>query len=593
MITSLNIQYRSIDDLIASKEKITDYSPENILIQVFSGVLKECVIKQLLSDIREVFPGVSVIGASTAGEIMDGEYLEQSILVNITFFKHTKVRSALISQNDDLELAGQKTGAAIDQKDVKAVIVFGSGTKDGKFINVREFLTSLRSKIPNGIIAGAQASENFERNATFVFTEKGITKNGFAAASLSGENLRVNNAYNSSLVPIGKKMIVTKVKGNRLYTIDERTVRDIYSHYLGDDMSIDIQQLSMDFPLVIERGGLFITNIATEVHDDGSFTYMEKMHAGEKLRFGFCHIGLLSSGADKFRSTLHQFNPQAIFIYSCFARKCALGQDLSVELSSVKGISTSAGFFSYGEFYSDSDSKVHLFQQTMTSLSLSEADDQDLISGQVVDGSQVIDNTSRQFRTMRVLHHLVETSAKEIESMNQKLMALASKDALTGLANRRRFDEMLSKAIKQQGRSKETISLIMMDLDYFKQYNDTYGHVAGDDCLRAVAQVIKETVQRPSDTPARYGGEEFACVLPMTDSAGAIHIAEKIRIEIEKLHIPHSKSSAADHVTASLGVLTVNSSEVLLSPQQLVEACDGLLYQAKQQGRNQIAANTS
>jgi len=131
----------------------------------------------------------------------------------------------------------------------------------------------------------------------------------------------------------------------------------------------------------------------------------------------------------------------------------------------------------------------------------------------------------------------------------------------------------------------------MMDLDYFKQYNDTYGHVAGDDCLRAVAQVIKETVQRPSDTPARYGGEEFACVLPMTNHSGAMHIAENIRIGIEKLRIPHSKSKAAGHVTASLGVLTVNSPDTLLSSHKLVEACDGLLYQAKQQGRNQAAYN--
>jgi hypothetical protein len=184
MITSFNIQYQSIQDLLAAKEKTTDYLPENILIQVFSGVIKESVIQQLLSDIRNVFPGVPVIGTSTAGEIMDGEYLEQSILVNITSFSHTTVRSALTSQNDDLELAGQEIGAAIDQKSIKAAIVFGSGTKDGKFINVREFLDSLRSKIPNGIIAGAQASERFERNATFVFTEKGITQNGFAAASL-------------------------------------------------------------------------------------------------------------------------------------------------------------------------------------------------------------------------------------------------------------------------------------------------------------------------------------------------------------------------------------------------------------------------
>ncbi|MEN9264285.1 MAG: diguanylate cyclase, partial [Gloeomargarita sp. GMQP_bins_44] len=151
--------------------------------------------------------------------------------------------------------------------------------------------------------------------------------------------------------------------------------------------------------------------------------------------------------------------------------------------------------------------------------------------------------------------------------------------------NRRRFDEYLAQQWQQLAAEGASLSLILADIDFFKRYNDTYGHLAGDDCLRRVAQTIVQVVNRPDDLVARYGGEEFAVILPRTILSGAVMVAERIRAAVEQLRIPHPCSTVHDWVTLSLGVTTMVPT-TLNSPAELVAAADHALYQAKQQGRN-------
>ena len=169
------------------------------------------------------------------------------------------------------------------------------------------------------------------------------------------------------------------------------------------------------------------------------------------------------------------------------------------------------------------------------------------------------------------------------------LTRMATTDGLTGLANRRRFDEVLALEYARHIRSGEDLSLILMDVDHFKLFNDTYGHVAGDDCLRQVAQAIGGAVIRATDLAARYGGEEFACILPMTDWDGAVALAEKIRLAVSQRAIPHIQSSAADHVTVSLGVATATCDAAGMAA-NIVALADQQLYAAKQGGRNRHCA---
>jgi diguanylate cyclase (GGDEF)-like protein/PAS domain S-box-containing protein len=181
---------------------------------------------------------------------------------------------------------------------------------------------------------------------------------------------------------------------------------------------------------------------------------------------------------------------------------------------------------------------------------------------------------------------------KALQESNRKLEVLSITDSLTGIANRRRFDEVLAQEFARHVRSKADLSLIMLDIDHFKAFNDSYGHVSGDDCLRQIGRVIADCTTRATDLAARYGGEEFSCILPETDSDGAVAIAEKIRQGIQDLAIPHNGSSAAEFVTASLGVVTVQCA-ACRSSVDIVTQADEQLYRAKSSGRNRIEFSTN
>jgi diguanylate cyclase (GGDEF)-like protein len=184
-------------------------------------------------------------------------------------------------------------------------------------------------------------------------------------------------------------------------------------------------------------------------------------------------------------------------------------------------------------------------------------------------------------------HKLAKAAAQRA---NQELQRLASLDGLTQVVNRRRFDEFLHQEWLRAIAERSDLALIMCDVDYFKLYNDTYGHQAGDDCLKQVATAISSVARRLSDLVARYGGEEFVVILPNTDAQSALVIAETIRQTILNLEIIHARSAVSDRVTLSLGVASLVPS-LELSPAILLTLTDKALYAAKEKGRNCIVSH--
>lgn len=176
----------------------------------------------------------------------------------------------------------------------------------------------------------------------------------------------------------------------------------------------------------------------------------------------------------------------------------------------------------------------------------------------------------------------------ELKHLQDRLRNLSLLDALTGIGNRRRFDQYLELEWQRCSRSGQPLSLVMGDVDHFKAYNDGYGHRRGDDCLRAVARVFDLALRRPADFAARYGGEEFVCVLPETDADGARIVADQIMAQLEALAVPHRFSPVASRVTVSVGVATSLRPVPGRSWHALVEEADRWLYLAKARGRNRI-----
>lgn len=200
-----------------------------------------------------------------------------------------------------------------------------------------------------------------------------------------------------------------------------------------------------------------------------------------------------------------------------------------------------------------------------------------------------VDFVSKPINTLtlrnRVRAHL------QLKQQADMLRELAFRDGLTSVANRRYFDERYETELRRAKRGATPLSLVMIDVDNFKRYNDHYGHQSGDDCLRAVASALKKQLNRPSDLLARYGGEEFVCILSETDIDGASQTAERLRLAVEQLAMPHAASDSGKVVTVSVGVASITSvaDDSALS---LLTLADQQLYLSKRSGRNRISSQS-
>jgi diguanylate cyclase (GGDEF)-like protein len=219
----------------------------------------------------------------------------------------------------------------------------------------------------------------------------------------------------------------------------------------------------------------------------------------------------------------------------------------------------------------------------ITAMSQEEDESQGLDAG-------AIDYITKPFRSSivkaRVRNHL------ELKRFSDFLEVLSTLDGLTGIPNRRRFDEVLEREWLRARRNHSPISLLMMDIDFFKLFNDHYGHLAGDECLRQIAKGIAAVIRRPADFAARYGGEEFVFVLPDTDIQGARWLGQKVHEKVESLNIVHAFSPVAARVTLSIGAACATPTDDL-TPFDLIEAADESLFSAKRNGRNRTEINYS
>lgn len=206
---------------------------------------------------------------------------------------------------------------------------------------------------------------------------------------------------------------------------------------------------------------------------------------------------------------------------------------------------------------------------------------------------QELEQTRLEFQ--RYTHQLEQRIAEKTDDLkraNEELLYLSLIDGLTGIANRRHFDQYLDSEWKRLARQRAPLSLILIDIDHFKNYNDSLGHIQGDECLIRVAATIKACAQRTTDLVARYGGEEFAVILPDTDLTGARHCAETMRQAVADLAIPHPASTTCSFVTISLGVARIYPQHEIPDT-SLIALSDQSLYQAKTQGRNRVVVHSS
>jgi len=209
------------------------------------------------------------------------------------------------------------------------------------------------------------------------------------------------------------------------------------------------------------------------------------------------------------------------------------------------------------------------------------------LAGQLSRGNlEARSDTQSMVSEFDVLSHEFNRMAENLQKNNDKLSKLSLVDGLTNIANRRMFDQKLQEEWNRSVRTKRPLSLLLIDIDYFKNFNDIYGHLAGDDCLRTISLILKNIATRSTDLAARYGGEEFAMILPETDLQGANAIADLIHTQVAQREIPHKSSDISQYLTISIGLAVLTETSTIASPIGLIKVADEQLYKAKHEGRN-------
>ena len=544
---------KSLQTFIAD-EKIAKQN--NIFVQIFSGIIDVKKITSISQLVKKHLPQAHIIGTTTNGEIVHGEMLDRQIVISISIFETTQIRSAFYNLDESFSLKRIQQELICD--DTKALIIFSDGLKS----NAENLLKELYVLKPDMVIAGGRAGDNLVFEQTYVFNEDHSSDNACVIATLSGNELTVNSDYMLNWTPIGKDMVITKVNENILYELDGIPILDIYKKYLGEDIMENLSKICMEFPLIVKRDGIVVARAPLLKTEDDGLMFAGNFEFGDTVRFSFGNIEDIVADSYRHFQEFKQFPAEAVYIYSCAARKALIGEKLDDEVYMLESIAPTVGFFTYGEYF-HAGSVIEMLNVTTTFIALSETKE--------VQEKSLKPHPEHQYDEMRrALTHLIKVT-------NQELEHVSTHDSLTGLYNRTEYKNVIERKIKSAERYKEHFGLLLIDIDFFKLVNDEYGHNVGDVVLQKFVKILQRNI-REDDFIARWGGEEFIIIANYAKEKELETLAKKL-----KKKILEADFSPVSRLSASFGLTAYKEGD---TSDTLFKRVDNALYKAKQNGRN-------
>jgi len=329
------IHHSSIDD-----------SP-SLLIQIFTAKNDKIFIQTLLNNVTQLLPKSVIIGSTTDGEIMSGKVSTGKTVISFTSFEHTTLKIYMAKHQEDGYFSGKALAENIIGEDTKLVIAFA----DGVHSNGELFLDGINDVNSSVMIAGGLAGDNATFKQTYVFTKDEILCSGAVGVALNSRLLKVRNDYSFNWRRIGKPLTITKVDGNRVYKIDDRTAVDTYIHYLGNEMASGLPAVGIEFPLIMVKNDVTIARAVLGKHEDGSLTFAGNFTQGDQVQFGYGDAQDILNNSTKILQSIEENKPETIFIYSCMARRHFMPDIIESETLPMEYVAPVSGFFTYGEFF--------------------------------------------------------------------------------------------------------------------------------------------------------------------------------------------------------------------------------------------------
>ena len=335
------------------------------LIQIFSGIREKKKIKNILKKLSKDFPDAIIIGATTAGEISHAKMYNESVVVSLSLFENTTLKVDY-EENID-QISAKRLSNNIYDKHTKAAIILSEGLNGEDY---EGFIREINYQYPDVIVAGGLAGDNFLLKKSYIFLGANVYDKGVVAVSFSGKKLLAQNIYNLNWIPIGKEFKITKAEGNIVKEIDGIEATQFFKKYLGENIFKNSAFTLLNFQLLYKVGTTIVARTPMAIKNN-HLIFAAPIKEGQTVQFGFSNASNIITGANSLAYEIGKYKIDGIYIYSCIARKTLIGKELENEFNSFEEIAPTAGFFTYGEFYSTSD-KNALLNCTTTLLALSE-----------------------------------------------------------------------------------------------------------------------------------------------------------------------------------------------------------------------------
>lgn len=554
---NFTLSFNDVDELVSFAYGVAIDTPQT-LIQVFCAKADKDCIANIQKYFINNYPQSVLLGTTTDG-IIDGRNVYNSTKSTVTFtvFEKTTLKSILVKHENynGSYYTGEALAKELCTNNTKAIISFA----DGIHTNGEEFANGIYSIAPNTTLSGGLAADNGALDTTYVFDKNEIISSGSIGVSLNGEDLSVATKYTFDWMPLGRKLKVTKAIKNRVYEIEGMSAVDIYGKYFGYELANKLPKVGIEFPLIFEKDGVSVGRAVLYKHNDGSLTFAGNIPVGTEVRFGVGNIEKILQNSnyhiDQMLTDL-KYESEAVFIYSCMARRRFMNDNIIDELEILNKIGNVSGFFTYGEFFHSEDHN-QLLNETMTMLVLSE--NKKIPHYGLQESSEK--GQDYEIRAEHVIANLANKVSQELAELNENLeqrvrdssdyiYKQAYFDNLTELPNRLSFIKQLEFSVGKL--------IILLNIDDFATINDFYGHDIGDQILVQMAKLLKEITIEDKIEVFKLPADEYALIIQRPKT-----LEDKLR-KIKGLlsRITNEKFLINDnviHVSATLATSVVNA----------------------------------
>lgn len=559
---------KEIEEVFKSiKEEPLYYRGKSRLMQIYCPLEKHNEIEEILCAIKKEDTDMLTVGLTTYDTISNGRHFADKIVLSVYIFEDSTVDIYVYDRSVTTENIFDYFKKHIDNAEyIAGIQVYATNA----FRFNSDLIENISSK--DYPIFGAVAAQNEKGKceSSKIFTDK-IYDNGSIMIIYKGENLYIDSDFCLGWRPLGKELTITKVNESFcVEEIDGLPAAYIYDKYLNVKPDKYFIDNTYEFPLSIVRNGRLISRAPYDIDEAGRLYFNADIRPGEKVRLSYGNTRYVLNDALKLSMKLQKNNLDSIMLIACYNRRVLLGEDVDKEISYFSSISESVnGCYAFSEFMSNGD-KGGVLHSSLVAVGIREGKGKEKIINDSIYNISHEEVSGKIPFTERLMHFL--------EATTQDIVQMATTDQLTGLMNRRNVEDIFNYESSKR-KNKNNLAVILLDVDFFKKVNDNYGHEAGDYVLVKLAEIFKENI-RIEDTAGRWGGEEFIIILPETGMDSAIEVGERIRSSVE-----NTEFKTFGKITISGGITIKKHDENI---NQVIIRADKALYQAKNNGRNQM-----